>query len=733
LTPARPKSRRAAALSRSPPVGPVTASAQEPSAQEPVPISREGGHNLQRSIQVTDSRARRPLDGWPAWLAVVAILGCAVELGGRQVVRQSLLQNLAGAAPPSAAALVGLSAGAALLAAAWWRLRRTLTADRAVALALCALLVAGLAAQQRLGARLQSDGFFYFAFLRSIINDRDVNLANDYRLIGIGHESLQTPTSTGYAHTAWSVGPAIVWMPFYAIGHAGATYLANRGVQVAVDGSPYPYRQAICIAGLFYGLLGLWFCYRLTARRFTAGIAVLSTAALASGSFMLWYIVKEPTMSHAPSMCAVAAFVYAWDVTRGSRAAWRWAAIGLLGGLMLAIRWQNAVFLALPAWELASAVAAGPGLAERRRAALLGALFAACAFAAFLPQLVAWNSIYGSPIAVSPLSPKMLWFSPDPVRMLWSSRNGLFSTSPVTYLAALGLVAFAVRDRYFGRPALAVFALAVYVNASVEDWWGGAAVGARRFDGTIPLLAVGLGAAADGLRRWIARRPLAAVSALLGLLVLWNVTAMASALVGRFGGSVPQSFAELAVDQARTLARWFGHPFSYPASLVYAAREGVAPFRYDYFAFPMLADPERPYGRVDVGFHDEPYLGEGWYQADTLQDGTTARWSQAAAEVLLPLDHPAPLTVQLRVKPFSYPGAAPLLAVRVNGRRFGPFPLAADWQRTDFPTDASVWTKGVNRLQLVWLSAAVPAAVGMGGDARELGGATDYVRIMVTK
>ena len=400
---------------------------------------------------------------------------------------------------------------------------------------------------------------------------------------------------------------------------------------------------------------------------------------------------------------------------------------------MLAIRWQNLVFMAFPAWEFASALAAGPGARERRTSVLHGALFGACAFAAFLPQLVAWNAIYGSPIAVSPLSPKMLWLGPDPVRMLWSSRNGLFATSPITYLAALGLVVFAVRDRAFGRLALAVFVLAVYVNASVEDWWGGAAFGARRFDGTIPLLTAGLAAAVDGLRRWVAKRPLAAVSALLGLLVLWNITAMAAGMAGRFGGSVPQSFAELAVDQARTLARWFGHPFSYPANLLYAAREGVAPFRYDYFAFPMLGDPERPYGRVDIGLHDEAYLGDGWYQADTPPDGTTARWSQATAEVLLPLAHPAPLMLQLRVKPFSYPGASLNLAVRVNGRRFGPFPLGVDWQRVDFPTDASAWTAGVNRVQLVWMGAAVPAAVGMGGDDRELGGATDYVRIQVAR
>ena len=680
-----------------------------------------------------DTRAPRLLSAWPLCLSVAGILACAAELGGRQVIRQSLVQNLTGAAPPSAALLVGLAAAAALFGIVWLRLRRVLTADRTVALVLCASFAAGLAVQQRLGARLQSDGFYYFAFLRSIVNDRDVNLFNDYALIGIGNKDLMTPTPTGYAQTAWSVGPAVAWMPFYVVGHAGATYLSARGATVAVDGSSYPYRQAICLAGLFYGLLGLWFCYRLTARYFAPSLAALSTAALAVGSFMLWYLVKEPTMSHATSMCAAAAFIYAWDAARGRRTVGQWAALGLLGGLMLAIRWQSLVLLVFPGWELAAAVLAGPGPAERRASALGGALFAACALVGFLPQLIAWNSIYGSPLAVSPLSPKMLWFSPDPVRMLWSSRNGLFSTSPITYLAGIGLLMFAVRDRAFGRLAFAAFLLTVYVNASVEDWWGGAAFGARRFDGAVPLLVVGLAAAVDGLRGWVAKRPLAAVSALLILLVLWNLTAMAGAVAGRFGGSVPQSFADLAAEQARVFSRWFGHPFSYPASLVYAAREGVAPSRYDFFAFPMLADPERPYGRVDIGLHDEAYLGDGWYPPDTLPDGTTARWSQAAAAVLLPLDHPAALTVQLRVRPLSYPGAAPALAARINGRQFGPFPLSADWQRVDFPTDGSAWRAGVNRVELVWPGAAVPAAVGINNDTRELGGAVDYVRIQVTR
>jgi len=85
------------------------------------------------------------------------------------------------------------------------------------------------------------------------------------------------------------------------------------------------------------------------------------------------------------------------------------------------------------------------------------------------------------------------------------------------------------------------------------------------------------------------------------------------------------------------------------------------------------------------------------------------------------------------VRPFDPPGSSPALAVRVNGRAYGPFALTPGWQRVDVPTDAQAWRAGVNRLQLVWPAAAVPARAGAGGDTRELGGAVDYVRIEVTR
>jgi hypothetical protein len=675
-------------------------------------------------------------------LIVYAVLAaCGLELLARQLARRSLTVIIGRTEGPSFPALLGVAGLAAVVGMAflWRRARRETgtaakTTDGVVRLALVTAFVFGLAAQQHLGARIQSDGFFYFAYLRSLAFDHDVDLTNDYQMIGVGADrAMGSPTETGYAHTAWSIGPAVLWSPFFAVGHGVAHVLLAANVPMNVDGTSFPYRQSVCVGSLFYALLGLWFCYRLASRFFEAALAGWAAALVGLGSFILWYAVKEPTMSHALSMAAVSAFLWAWVATGDHRRGWQWALAGALAGVMMAVRWQNLVFLALPAIDVVVALVRGD---RQSRAPLVAgvAVAGASAVVAFLPQALAWQAIYGSPLAVSPLSPKMFWTHPQLVLALWSSRNGLFATSPVAYVAAIGLVAFAWRERRFGIRALLLFILAAYVNSVVADWWGGAAYGARRFDGTIPLLVVGMAAALDLGRSWLARRPLAGVVSAFALLVVWNLTCMAAALDGAYYLSSPRSFGQVGAEQARVLHRWIGYPFSYPMNLLHAARYGVAPARWDQLAFVFLTDPAMGYGRVDVGNNDDVYLGGGWHAVEKAPDGRTSRWTTASAEMLLPLDHAAPLTVQLQLTPFMYPNApAPQIRVLINGRVFGPFTLAPDWQRLDFPTEDAVWHSGVNRLQIEALTPASPARVGVSGDTRELGVAVDYIRLQVIK
>jgi len=606
-----------------------------------------------------------------------------------------------------------------------------LTRRSPVALVLAAAMGMGLFAQAKLGARLQSDGFYYFAYLRSLAFDRDVDLANDYRLLGLDdaqHRALFQPTVTGHAQTAWSIGPAIAWSPFFAAGHAVAHLLASRGEAISTNGTAYPYRQAVVVAGLFYGLLGLWFMYRFV--RFFSGApeAIAAVVLTAAGSFVLWYLVREPTMSHALSMAAVAGFLWCWGAGRDHRTTAGWLTLGLIGGIMALMRWQNILMFLLPAVDLVRALRV-----DARQTVLAGATLALGAAAGFAPQMLAWHAIYGHWLARSPVGPELYWFHPQITDVLWSSRNGLFAWSPVFIPGVVGLAALTRREPLLAWSALAIFAAMTWVNGAVDDWWGGAGFGMRRFDSLVPFVALGTSGLISLAVRAAERRPQLVVGGALASLVLWNVSLMGVVAGGghRLGEVV--SFEDLGARQAVLLHHWFGHVFSYPANLAYAVANRVAPWRFDLLrANRFLGDARRLYGRIDIGSpDDEVYLGDGWY-APEEEGPVTFRWAAPSAEALVPLDHAAPLTVQLRLRAFGYAGTTGQTVVTtINGHSYGPVPVGNDWQTIEFATAPEHWRSGVNRVRLDFAWARRPVDVGLGGDVRNLAAAIDYVRVAV--
>jgi len=664
-----------------------------------------------------------------AWTAIV----CAIaELCAREVARRSLVGQLTGFSPGALSLLLVIAAGL------WGAV-----AFRRGSLLFATLFAVGLAAQIQLGARLQSDGFYYYAYLRSIAFDRDVNFTNDYTLLGLqDHPQLFQPTRTKHAQSAASIGPAILWAPFFAGGHVVARSLNPRHPDIDVNGISFPYRQAVCVAGLFYGLAGCWLCFSITRRYFAPTIAAIAVTLVVAGSFLLWYFVKEPSMTHAPSMMAVAAFMWVWLALRGrltdpatprSVRVKAWAALGAVAGAMTLIRWQNALFTLLPLCDVLAALAGAWRTSRRDRAlevVIGGAVFTLGATAAFLPQMIAWHSIYGSWLAVSPLGPQIRWAHPQIADILWSSRNGLLSWSPILYLAAIGLIRFAVTQPGVGVPALISVAAMTYFNAAIQDWWGSDGFGGRRFDGIIPMLCLGAAAFVTYAAGVTRRHPLRVLTVGGSLLIVWNLTLMSAANEGVFRIGTTVSYGDTFAAQGRVFHRWFGNPFSYPASLLFALRNGVRPATYDLLRTNrFMSDPLRPYGRIDIGADDAWLLEDGWHGIE--HDGaTTFRWAASPAVVMIPLDHAAALTVQLRLHSFGFPNAPPqMLTLNANGHVFGPVQVHDGWETLEFATDRDTWRSGVNRLRLEFAWAHAPSAVGLGGDTRPLAAAIDYIRV----
>ncbi len=400
---------------------------------------------------------------------------------------------------------------------------------------------------------------------------------------------------------------------------------------------------------------------------------------------------------------------------------------------MTLIRWQNALFALLPACDAIAMLVAAARAPDRRRVTRVlvdGAIFTLCAALAFAPQMIAWRSIYGSWLAVSPIGPQIRWADPQLADILWSSRNGLLSWSPILYVGAIGLILFAVSVPAVGIPALLIMAVMTYFNASIQDWWGSDGFGGRRFDGTIPLFCLGIAAFARSAVELTRRHPLRVLAAGGALLVLWNLTLMSAAQSGLFRIGTAVSFGETGSAQARAFHAWFGNPFTYPASLAFALRNGLAPGRYDLLRVNrFLGDPLRPYGRVDIGGDDE-WLIEGAWHAVEREGPVTFRWAASPATVLISLDHAEPLTVQIRLRAFNYAGATPqTIALTVNGLTFGPVPVPDRWETLEFATGIDAWRGRVNRVRFDFARVRTPAEVGLSGDTRPLAAAVDYIRV----
>src|SRR4029450_986645 len=131
---------------------------------------------------------------------------------------------------------------------------------------------------------------------------------------------------------------------------------------------------------------------------FAARTARLGALLLWGATFLHWYMVQQPVMSHTASAFLAAAFLWQWDQHRPPARAREAVLLGLIGGLALCVRWQNAVLLALPALDalLALRRAGGARVAGRLALTALAALLGA------VPQMLVWHALYGQWLLAAP-------------------------------------------------------------------------------------------------------------------------------------------------------------------------------------------------------------------------------------------------------------------------------------------------------------------------------------------
>jgi Dolichyl-phosphate-mannose-protein mannosyltransferase len=560
---------------------------------------------------------------------------------------------------------------AALSSAALFRHVRSLgrTAE-SVLFAVFPLALAGLYLQPQ---RVASDGIFYFAPLRSLVVDFDLDFENEYRILGAEPGYFQR-TVTGRLPNNYSIGPALLWLPAYLLAHA----LGLAGLY-RPTGFGYPYFTAVATATAIGGFAGVVFVFRLVREYFDEGAALPATLLLWLATFHVWYMVFEPSMSHAFAMASVSfLLLLAERVPRGGRGFF-WA--GAASGLVALVRWQNVVFV--PA-------ALALVLSKRERPTPREIGFGALGFLLVAsPQLLYWKLLYGSLLLVPQGGGYLDLGSPRIEEVLFSSRHGLLSWAPVLWLALAGLPRFVRRAPALGGALALSTLLALYVNASVFDWWAGASFGSRRFDGALAFFALGLAASIEWLVPRVERRPVAAVSLLLAPFALWNFLLMGVYFGGAIPPDGPASFRRAAADGAELLYRRTGYPFSWPGAVQDLLVHGRPLAVYD------LAGSGVSFHNVDIrmGDTDALFLGRGWSLPRRARERTFREASPGGAEVYVSLREPSPYALALEGR------GGDGVEVVLNGAKLGRVVLDAEG-RGALPIAESEILPGMNQVVL---------------------------------
>lgn len=610
--------------------------------------------------------------------------------------------------PPRPSAWMVVASGLPVVLAASWRYARRsagpwrdalrATADLHV-LGLVLLYAAGVLVADTHG--ITTDGVTYFAQLRSVVVDGDLDVTREFTHLG------QPPRPN---HVV-PIGPTLIWTPLYlavtAVDAFGRAVGAWRGpADATTQGLGLPYIRAVLLSSFAVGALGLWALLWHLRQRFAPAVAGTAVVLLFGATPLFWYMVYEPSMTHAASFGFAALFAVAsarWVPAGATRE--QSLILGTLLGLAFAARSQEVLFALLPALLVFGAAAPWSDRVTRARH------LAGWAFLGALP----WLLLQGlhSYVLFTRYDYQLFgqggYFNPWQSRWLdtlFSSWHGLFSWTPIAYVAALGTIAYLRREWRWATVGLVVLVLTAWVNGATQDWAAGWSFGGRRFSSVLVLLAPGLALVIEG----VVRRPALALAPLVVAALWWNHLLMVQYTSGLLPKDEPVSFGRLVQQQAELHTRPpYVYPFAFPANVWFAWREGLPVDRYD------LLSPEVPRAAFEMRFdrHGEKFLLDGW-DAPTGDDWGSAWWiGRATATLAVPLAAPSGgvvITLTTRTR-LSEPPVQAALALDVNGTQVGQFTAGVPAPSTatiTVPADlaARLFRAGFNRIAIRSLGVA---------------------------
>lgn len=377
-------------------------------------------------------------------------------------------------------------------------------------IALCAIAGAALFVSQLWEIPWRSalrgyDNTFNYLWLRSALADGDWDFENDLQIadtLAPEHQvsALGLPrTKSGRIPNKYGVGWAVLTAPAYVA--ADALVIAGERTGAWTwprDGFGPVYQIAVQCWHLVLALLSLVLAWKTIARWLDDSASALAgVTTVWAASPLFYYQTANLSMSHGAAFFAIALFAFALTRARDGNAARWWVLAGLGWGLAVITRFQLAVFGIVALWAWATTLPARGGRESGKRngfahpAVRAASYFSLGAAPLLFLQLWAWRVVYGEWFVFSygAEGETFHWIQPEIFNSLFSSWHGLFYWHPLLAIAAIGMVAWAWRDRGEALAWALTVGATAYIAAAWWCWWFASSFGNRAYDAALlPLM-----------------------------------------------------------------------------------------------------------------------------------------------------------------------------------------------------------------------------------------------------
>lgn len=332
----------------------------------------------------------------------------------------------------------------------------------------------------------------YYGYLRSLFFDGDLDFINERN-----YAHAEKLTSTGYVFNNWQIGQAVLFLPFFLIGHLLALIYDALGYPVAVDGYSAPYLLATAVASGTWLFLGLILVFQLARKFASERVSWVTALSIWLASPLLYFTFIRQRMAHTLEFAVSALLLLAWLRWRRSKDLLPQAVVGGILGLLCMIRVINVAFFALFVVDLLVLLWGDKSEALSVRIknhSIRFAAFSAGFLLLMLPQIFCWYQLNGMPFP-----PRHMKFAGEGLAgfdslvylknlasLLWSPKWGLILSMP---LALAGFLGLCVKNNI--RPALLAY-LAGLLSVILLYPEDSASYGHRHFISALPVVALGL-------------------------------------------------------------------------------------------------------------------------------------------------------------------------------------------------------------------------------------------------